>query len=78
MIDHSVIVDASGIESAFATNAALEYERNGERYNFLKWDQNASNNFRVLPPSTGICHQVKLDYLSQIVSTQEEGSATFA
>jgi aconitate hydratase len=65
VIDHSVIVDEFGTPSAFARNVELEYERNGERYNFLKWGQNAFNNFRVVPPGTGICHQVNLEYLSQ-------------
>src|SRR5688500_16854749 len=58
VIDHSVIVDAFGTPRAFARNVELEYERNGERYNFLKWGQIAFENFRVVPPGTGICHQV--------------------
>ena len=78
VIDHSVIVDAFGNENAFARNVELEYERNGERYNFLKWGQNAFNNFRVVPPGTGICHQVNLEYLSQVVWTSENGTETLA
>ena len=78
VIDHSVIVDAFGNESAFARNVELEYERNGERYNFLKWGQTAFDNFRVVPPGTGICHQVNLEYLSQVVWTKQEGSETIA
>ncbi len=78
VIDHSVIVDAFGNESAFARNVELEYERNGERYNFLKWGQSAFDNFRVVPPGTGICHQVNLEYLSQVVWTRDVGSETIA
>ncbi|MEQ1716287.1 MAG: aconitate hydratase AcnA [Hyphomicrobium sp.] len=69
VIDHSVIVDAFGAATSLARNVALEYERNGERYNFLKWGQGAFENFRVVPPGTGICHQVNLEYLSQTVWT---------
>ena len=71
VIDHSVIVDAFGSPRAFARNVELEYERNGERYNFLKWGQIAFENFRVVPPGTGICHQVNLEYLAQTVWTNE-------
>jgi aconitate hydratase len=71
VIDHSVIVDAFGSPKAFARNVELEYERNGERYNFLKWGQIAFENFRVVPPGTGICHQVNLEYLAQTVWTNE-------
>ncbi|MEL6298121.1 MAG: aconitate hydratase AcnA [Pseudomonadota bacterium] len=78
VIDHSVIVDEFGTPSAFARNVELEYERNGERYKFLKWGQNAFNNFRVVPPGTGICHQVNLEYLSQVVWTRDEGDETIA
>ena len=78
VIDHSVIVDAFGNENAFARNVELEYERNGERYNFLKWGQSAFDNFRVVPPGTGICHQVNLEYLSQVVWTREVGGETIA
>ncbi len=69
VIDHSVIVDDFGTPKAFARNVELEYERNGERYNFLKWGQGAFENFRVVPPGTGICHQVNLEYLAQTVWT---------
>ena len=69
VIDHSVIVDEFGSPMAFARNVELEYERNGERYRFLKWGQQAFRNFRVVPPGTGICHQVNLEYLAQTVWT---------
>ncbi|MBP1873300.1 Aconitate hydratase A [Ensifer adhaerens] len=72
VIDHSVIVDEFGTPTAFARNVELEYERNGERYRFLKWGQQAFKNFRVVPPGTGICHQVNLEYLGQTVWTREE------
>jgi aconitate hydratase len=76
VIDHSVIVDAFGNPQAFAKNVELEYARNGERYNFLKWGQSAFSNFRVVPPGTGICHQVNLEYLGQTVwmAKQPDGS----
>ncbi len=74
VIDHSVIVDAFGTPKAFAENVELEYERNGERYRFLKWGQSAFDNFRVVPPGTGICHQVNLEYLAQTVWTRTEGA----
>ena len=69
VIDHSVIVDEFGTPKALGQNVALEYQRNGERYNFLKWGQGAFENFRVVPPGTGICHQVNLEYLAQTVWT---------
>ncbi|MCI0466731.1 MAG: aconitate hydratase AcnA, partial [Beijerinckiaceae bacterium] len=72
VIDHSVIVDAFGSSKAFKTNVELEYGRNGERYRFLKWGQDAFDNFRVVPPGTGICHQVNLEYLAQTVWTVKE------
>ncbi|MDP2732530.1 MAG: aconitase family protein, partial [Hoeflea sp.] len=72
VIDHSVIVDEFGTATALAHNVELEYERNGERYRFLKWGQQAFKNFRVVPPGTGICHQVNLEYLGQTVWTKEE------
>jgi aconitate hydratase len=75
VIDHSVIVDEFGSPQAFAKNVELEYERNGERYDFLKWGQGAFQNFRVVPPGTGICHQVNLEYLSQGVWVKEEPGA---
>ncbi|MBA2126110.1 aconitate hydratase AcnA [Hyphomicrobium methylovorum] len=71
VIDHSVIVDEFGTPRALSDNVTLEYERNGERYNFLKWGQGAFQNFRVVPPGTGICHQVNLEYLSQTVWTNQ-------
>ncbi len=67
VIDHSVMIDAFGNPRAFQMNVEREYERNLERYTFLKWGQKAFNNFRVVPPGTGICHQVNLEYLSQTV-----------
>ena len=67
VIDHSVIVDEFGTPMAFARNVELEYQRNEERYKFLKWGQQAFRNFRVVPPGTGICHQVNLEFLSQTV-----------
>lgn len=78
VIDHSVIVDEFGTPTAFARNVELEYERNGERYRFLKWGQQAFKNFRVVPPGTGICHQVNLEYLGQTVWTKEEDGETIA
>jgi aconitate hydratase len=67
VIDHSVQVDAFGSSSAFKTNADLEFERNGERYAFLKWGQRALNNFRAVPPDTGIVHQVNIEFLARVV-----------
>lgn len=67
VIDHSVMVDNYGTANAFEDNVKLEMERNIERYEFLRWGQNAFNNFRVVPPGTGICHQVNLEYLAQAV-----------
>jgi aconitate hydratase len=67
VIDHSVMVDNFGTAKAFEQNVAKEYERNLERYNFLRWGSSAFNNFRVVPPGTGICHQVNLEYLAQTV-----------
>ncbi|MEM1350964.1 MAG: aconitate hydratase AcnA, partial [Pseudomonadota bacterium] len=69
VIDHSVTIDEFGNPRAFQMNVDREYERNMERYTFLKWGQNAFNNFRVVPPGTGICHQVNLEYLAQTVWT---------
>ncbi|MEZ6013120.1 MAG: aconitate hydratase AcnA [Hyphomonas sp.] len=71
VIDHSVMIDEFGSPRAFQANVDLEYERNMERYTFLKWGQNAFNNFRVVPPGTGICHQVNLEYLAQTIWTAE-------
>ena len=67
VIDHSVMVDAFGNPRAFQLNVDREYQRNLERYTFLKWGQSAFENFRVVPPGTGICHQVNLEYLAQTV-----------
>ena len=78
VIDHSVMVDFFGSADAFAKNVELEYERNKERYEFLRWGAGAFNNFRVVPPGTGICHQVNLEYLAQTVWTKEFGKATQA
>ena len=69
VIDHSVMIDEFGNPRAFQMNVDREYERNMERYQFLKWGQGAFNNFRVVPPGTGICHQVNLEYLAQTVWT---------
>ncbi|WP_298309572.1 aconitate hydratase AcnA, partial [Reyranella sp.] len=78
VIDHSVIVDNFGNASAFGANVKLEYERNLERYQFLRWGAMAFDNFRVVPPGTGICHQVNLEYLAQVVWTKKEGKETIA
>ncbi len=78
VIDHSVMVDNFGNSEAFAKNVALEYARNGERYEFLRWGQSAFDNFSVVPPGTGICHQVNLEYLAQTVWTREEDGETIA
>ena len=67
VIDHSVQVDKSAKADSFEKNVDIEFERNGERYSFLKWGQQAFNNFRIVPPGTGICHQVNLEYLSKVV-----------
>jgi aconitate hydratase len=72
VIDHSVMIDEFGTPRAFQMNVDREYERNMERYTFLKWGQNAFDNFRVVPPGTGICHQVNLEYLSQTVWTDKD------
>ncbi len=78
VIDHSVVVDYFGNASALALNVEREYEQNAERYNFLKWGQKAFDNFRVVPPGTGICHQVNLEYLAQTVWSREENGETLA
>ncbi|WP_310621887.1 aconitate hydratase AcnA [Flexibacterium corallicola] len=78
VIDHSVMVDYFGTASAFALNVEREYERNQERYEFLRWGQSAFDNFRAVPPGTGICHQVNLEYLAQTVWTKEENGETLA
>ncbi|WP_137391883.1 aconitate hydratase AcnA [Rhodoligotrophos defluvii] len=78
VIDHSVMVDFFANSDAFKLNVEKEYERNGERYTFLKWGQSAFANFRVVPPGTGICHQVNLEYLARTVWTKREGDAEIA
>ncbi|MDJ0389949.1 aconitate hydratase AcnA [Roseomonas sp. E05] len=78
VIDHSVMVDVSGSASALQKNVDIEFERNGERYEFLRWGQEAFNNFRVVPPGTGICHQVNLEYLAQGVWTTTDAGDTYA
>ncbi len=78
VIDHSVQIDNFGNPLAFAANVKLEFERNGERYRFLRWGQDAFENFRLVPPGTGICHQVNLEYLSQVVWTTDEDGRTIA
>ena len=72
VIDHSVMIDNFGTPRAFEQNVEREYQRNMERYTFLKWGQNAFNNFRVVPPGTGICHQVNLEYLAQTVWSDKD------
>ncbi len=71
VIDHSVQVDQSSKSDSFDKNVEIEFNRNGERYSFLKWGQQAFNNFRIVPPGTGICHQVNLEYLSKVVWSEE-------
>src|SRR3954449_1186980 len=78
VIDHSVQIDNFGTPQAFAENVKLEFERNGERYRFLRWGADAFENFRLVPPGTGICHQVNLEYLSQVVWTTSEDGKTIA
>jgi aconitate hydratase len=78
VIDHSVTVDSFGTAKSFADNVALEFDRNGERYEFLRWGQDAFSNFRVVPPGTGICHQVNLEYLAQVVWTNSADGPTVA
>jgi len=78
VIDHSVMVDYFGTQNAFKKNVAREYERNGERYDFLKWGQEAFDDFAVVPPGTGICHQVNLENLAQTVWTKTENGKTYA
>lgn len=78
VIDHSVMIDYFGTKDAFKKNVDLEYERNRERYEFLRWGQSAFDNFRAVPPGTGICHQVNLEYLAQTVWTKEIDGETVA
>src|SRR6185295_17546072 len=78
VIDHSVQVDYFGHQNAFQLNAELEFSRNRERYAFLRWGQDAFNNFRVVPPDTGIVHQVNLEYLARVVVWDDSASGSFA
>ncbi|EHL99102.1 aconitate hydratase 1 [Acetobacteraceae bacterium AT-5844] len=78
VIDHSVMVDVSATPTALQKNVDIEFERNGERYEFLRWGQEAFNNFRVVPPGTGICHQVNLEYLAQGVWTSTDAGDVYA
>ncbi len=78
VIDHSVSVDSYGTEKSFKENVQLEFERNNERYVFLKWGQSAFQNFKVVPPGTGICHQVNCEYLAKTVFTYNAGDITYA
>ena len=78
VIDHSVMVDFFGGKDSFERNVEREFERNGERYSFLRWGQSAFDNFRVVPPGTGICHQVNLEYLGKTVWTSEQDGRTLA
>lgn len=78
VIDHSVIVDVFGNSNAFEQNVQIEYERNLERYQFLRWGQTAFNDFKVVPPGTGIVHQVNLEHLSRVIFTQETDGITAA
>ena len=78
VIDHSVIVDVFGRADAFLTNATLEFERNAERYQLLRWGAQTLNDFKVVPPDTGICHQINLEYLSRVVFTRETPDGTLA
>jgi len=77
VIDHSVQVDQSAKPDSFEKNVDIEFKRNGERYSFLKWGQQAFNNFRIVPPGTGICHQVNLEYLSKVVWRAKSGNDEF-
>src|SRR5439155_11473380 len=74
VIDHSVMVDVYGTTNALKRNVDIEFERNGERYSFLRWGQEAFRNFSVVPPGTGICHQVNLEYLGRVVY-EKDGQA---
>jgi aconitate hydratase len=78
VIDHSVMVDAFGHADSLQKNVDIEFERNGERYTFLRWGQTAFDNFRVVPPGTGICHQVNLEYLAQAVWTADLDGTVYA
>ena len=75
VIDHSIVADVYGVADAFQRNAEIEFQRNEERYQFLRWGQTAFDGLRVVPPNTGICHQVNLEYLSRVVFPSESGEA---
>jgi aconitate hydratase len=77
VIDHSVMVDFSASADALQKNIDMEFDRNGERYKFLRWGQEAFDNFRVVPPDTGICHQVNLEYLAQVAWTSQNGGDAY-
>src|SRR6201993_4074950 len=76
VIDHSVIADLFGRADAFERNVEIEYQRNGERYQFLRWGQGAFDDFKVVPPGTGIVHQVNIEYLASVVMTRADGAGT--
>ena len=78
VIDHSVQVDKYGTKEAVDFNSNIEFERNTERYSFMRWAQSAFNNFRVVPPATGIVHQVNLEYLADVVSVRDINGSRFA
>ena len=78
VIDHSVQVDYFGVPTAFQLNVEREFERNTERYTFLRWAQKAFDNFSVVPPGTGIVHQVNLEYLATVVDSRDSGSGLTA
>jgi aconitate hydratase len=78
VIDHSVIADVFGTRDSFARNVEIEYERNGERYQFLRWGQGAFSDFKVVPPGTGIVHQVNIEHLARVVFPRAEGDRTLA
>src|SRR5437764_13379853 len=77
VIDHSVQVDVFGTHAAFERNAAFEFERNQERYAFLRWGQGAFRNFSVVPPDTGIVHQVNLEYLARVVFVDDQRNQAY-
>ena len=77
VIDHSVQVDKFANSKALKDNVDIEFNRNSERYSFLKWGQQAFNNFRIVPPGTGICHQVNLEYLSKVVWEEKHNGDTY-
>ena len=78
VIDHSVQIDVYGQQDALARNMDIEYQRNGERYQFLRWGQGAFQNFKVVPPGTGIVHQVNIEYLARVTMTREQDGVTYA